>query len=402
MTIHRNRTKLLVCGFLLFLCVGMAGEPTDKVLLQQSIPAVPSRLYAEASLAGRPGLVVLDTGSEFSTLDLSLQESVGRVVEDRNFKTPGAADRITKFFLGPPLRIGALLDEHPKVNLSDLNALGRTFGRLFVGIVGMNVLGRGKILLDYDGRIFRIHAGPWALRGGDFHEVALNKETGVPEFNAKIQGHPVAFTVDTGFDKCISLQSSVFDALVDEGIIEPARMDGRVISLGGLHAVRRGWFRKGELMGKNLAGVSVSSEAEFSRLGLEWLYAFNTEIDAREHKLRYVFRGQTNPPCSAALMVGAILSFNGEGALVEKLRPGGGAAENAGIKPGDLIQKFAALKGMEMNQTTIAETVTDQAGKEIGIRYLRKADGAQVSAKLKLPPVISDWNFGGRDIFNGK
>lgn len=346
--------------------------------------------------------MVLDTGAAFTVIDSSLMDYIGPEVGERNIRMPGAPVRIMKYYQGPSLKIGSVFDEHPEVMVSDLKTFVRLIGKPCVGLLGINVMKRGKILLNYDDRIFKIHVGPWSLNKSDFHEIELNQDSDVPEFHEMVHGHSINFLVDTGSNSCITLEASIFDLLVDAGIIELSKIKGRPASVAGMSSGRQGWFLKGELMGKNLAGVAVNSVPGISMVGLEWLYAFNTEIDFADHKLRYHLRGNSKQPCNTQLMTGAILLFGEGGALVERLRPGGGATENAGLKPGDVIQEFGPLKGTEMNETTIAETVADEADKEITIRYLRKADGKQISAKLKLPPIISDWNFSGRDIFNGK
>ncbi len=346
--------------------------------------------------------MLLDTGAGLTVIDSLLKDSIGPEVEDRRVTMLGGTQRIMKCYEGPSLKIGTILDERPKVMVSDLRMMVRFVGKPIVGVLAMDVMQRGKILLNYDDRTLKIHAGSWILDGPDIKEVELNKEADVPELHEEIGGHSVLFGVDTGSNHCIILESTVFDALVSDGVIELSKITARQMAGGGVSSAKQGWFLKGELMGKNLGGVAVSSDPRSSILGLEWLYAFNTEIDFSTRKLRYHLRRNAKLPCDTQIMIGAILLFDEYGAVVERLRPGSGAAENAGIKPGDVIQEFASLKGKEMNEATIAETVSDEAGKEISVRYLRKADGKQVSVKLRLPPVISDWDFGGRDIFNGK
>jgi len=393
----RHLAKLLVAAFFIVFCSKGLSEQLDKVLFQQNVPRVPTHIMAEVDLAGRSFLMMLDTGAGLTVFDSSLKNFTGPELEERNLQMPGATDRVVKCYQGPPLKIGALSDDHPKVIVSDLKIVSRLTGRSCVGLLGINVMKRGKILLSYDDRIFKIHVGPWILDRGNFREVELDKESDIPQFNEIVLGHSINFTVDTGSNDCITLISPIFDALVDAGGIELSKLTARPASIGGMRPAKQGWFLKGELMGKSLAGVAVTSVPGHSMVGLQFLYAFNIEIDYSNRKLRYQLRADVKRPCCMQHMLGAILFFGEDGPFVEKLRPGGGAVENAGIRPGDVIVEFGALKGKEMNETTITETVSDEAGKEIHIRYLRKADGKQVAVQLKLPPVISLWDFGGRD-----
>lgn len=377
-------------------------EEQDKVIFQQRMPRVPVHVFTEVTLAGKANVMMLDTGAEIVGLDLTWTDSIRSEIGEQNIRGGDGNVASMKLYNGPPLKMGELSVERTTVVLSDMRMVSLLTGRRVTGVVGMKVLGLGKIFISYDDGIFTVHRGSWKLNTPDCHEIELEKESNAPVFKTEILGRPVRFLVDTGFDHPINLETGVFNALVKEESIEVAKPGGHSLSVGGARTMTHGWFLKGELMGKSLAGVSVASTPEVSIVGLEWLYGFNTEIDMKAHKLRYQPRRDAILPGNPQMMLGAILLYDENGALIAQMRPGGGALADAGLESGDTVEKFGNLEALEMNAATLGETVADATGKEVAVRFLRKSDGKHVSTKLKVPPNISDWNFSGRAVLKEK
>ncbi len=379
----------------------IAEEP-DKVLFQQHLPKVPAHVMAEVTLLGKPCIMILDTGAGIVTLDKSLTKAILSNIGETNVMLADGSTQTMTIFEGASLKLDQLSIDRPAITFSDLGRYSLYTGRPLSGVIGMNALSVGKIFMSHDEGIFQVHIGPWKLDKFDCQEIELEKDSPAAVIKTDILGHSAKFTVDTGMDDCIRLEAEVFDALVKEGAIEPAKVNARTLSLTGMTSSTRGWFLKGELMGKKLAGVTVVSNAKASILGLAWLYGFNMEIDFTKRKLRYQLRRDAKLPGSVAMTLGAILLYEGSGAQIERLRPSGGAAEDAGLKPGDVIEKFGDIKAGAMNAAVMGEAVADAAGKEVAVRFLRKSDGERVNTKLKLPPNISEWNFSGRERSNEK
>ena len=396
-------------AILLFTQQIACAQKPETVFLRQSIPRVPVDITTKVSVDGKDRLFVVDTGAEASVFDLSRWVSANPDLKDLNVRySDSQATQRTffnarcPFYIAPSLRAQSLIVEHPTVAIIDLHEFSDRLGWKLDGILGMPALSAGIISLNYDKRLLEIHAGPWRLNPSDSHEMDLEKDMGVPIFDVQLGGHPVQFLIDTGDCGCVSLETSVFEALVKEGWIEVADTEETWLGAWGRYSRRRGWFLKGELMGRTLVGVSVCGDPEVSLLGLEWLYGFNTEIDFTARKFRYQKRSDAPPPMDSVMMIGAGLTYGRRGALVEKLWPKTGAAANAGLKNGDVIEAFDGLKSAQMNSTAIAERVAANAGKTIKVRFLRKSDGAHVRATLRLPPPISPWNFAGREFLKKK
>lgn len=376
----------------------LADEP-DRVIFAQKLPRIPALIVAPAKLADREALVFLDTGADWSMLDLVWKDSLRGEIGEAEVMGFGGVNQQMMIYSGPVLKLGRMAVQGPGVILSDMQEFRAYTGQPVSGLIGMKVIGRAKIFLSYDKRVFEIHDGPWRLDKLNSQEIELEKEASAPLCKMNILGHPATFVIDTGSDGCVELRADVFDALVKEGAIERAKVDSRALGLEGMKATGRGWFLKGEFMGKKLEGVSVDSNPAHSILGLEWLYGFNTEIDFSARKMRYELRRDAKLPGNLQMLLGAIFIFSEKGVRIERLRPGGkGAAEIAGLQAGDVIEQFGSLQAVGMNAVTLGEAVADAAGKEVSLRC-RKANGQQVEIKLRVPSRISEWNFAGRDTF---
>lgn len=378
----------------------LAGEG-NTVLFRQPIPRVPALWVAPVSVGEKQALVVLDTGAGLTVLDSSLRDALGAKLGERPV-TMADGEGTRPSYEGPSLRMGALHSERSPVILSDLGMISEFVGRPLAGVVGMDFM-RGKVFLNFDQSVFEIHSGAWRLPKRGSHESALKDDSDVPKFDRPIAGKQVTFILDTGADGTITLAAPVFDALVADGVIEVSKVRGRAVTGQGFdRRANSGWFvnKNVNLMGKDLAGVSVKSSPANSILGLKWLCAFNVEIDMAARKFRFQLRRAAKPPLNVQLMAGAIFFYNERGARIESLRPdGAGAAEEAGLKAGDVIEQFGAIRAPDINAVSLGEAVADAAAKEVAVRYRRKVDGVLVETKLKVAPMISEWDFAGRGIF---
>ena len=390
--------RLCYCFVFTVLCLRSIApaEESNTILLRSKLPRSPTLITVNVDIGSESSVMVVDTGAAEIMFDESLRACIKEEAGIKNLFTPNGIKK-TKLYESDDIKIQSLVISRPKVVTSDMRDLSRWIGPKIRGVLGVPGLAFGKFFLNYDDGVFEIHSGQWKLSKPPAHEIDLVKDE-TPSFDAKISDKTAQFSIDTGSDGCIALEQSLFTSLVKQGWIEPTNTNGRTQSAAGLSTALKGWFLKGELMGKSLRGVSVDSNSRFNTLGVQWLWGFNTEIDFSSRKLRYQMRANSEPPMHIQMMVGAIFLYDSAGAIVEKLRPGGGAAVDAGLQLGDTIEVFDILKGSQLNAVTLSETVTANAGKTIQVRFHRKSDNETVNTTMKLPTAVSVWNFAGRDV----
>ncbi|MEO6788764.1 MAG: hypothetical protein ABI318_21795, partial [Chthoniobacteraceae bacterium] len=212
---------LPVAVFVLFQA-GAFAEKADKLLFEQRLPKVPVHLVTEVSLDGKPCLMLIDTGEEAFTLDLSKRGAKFKKFANAEVIAFGGSKMSENVYTGPPVKAQSLSVEEPFIVFMDMRMLSKFDGWPLAGVMGIQALRAGKVFLNYDGHVFQVYSGPWRLNKPDCQEVPLLKDSNVPKANMKVMGHPVVITFDTGSDGCIDLEAKVFNALVKDGVIELA------------------------------------------------------------------------------------------------------------------------------------------------------------------------------------
>ncbi len=358
---------------------------------------MPSLITTKGIIGDQQYSLVIDTGAEFTILDQSLTGLFKSKFGDASYDDGSGRRTSMQMYRTPTMKFQSLETQNPIVAILDVRPITKYLGSNVNGVMGVDQLSAGKLVVDNDRGVLELHAGPWKLKDGLYTEIELMDHLKLPTFETSIAGRYGQFLVDTGALETMALEKPLFTALVRNGSIEVSEFGARTLAASGTVEVRTGWFLKGELMGKSLVGTAVHETFGRSSVGVQWLYGFNFEADFKWHRLRYQQRIAARPPASVYLMIGAILVYGNTGCVVERLSPEpGGAAQLAGLNPGDIIEVLGSLNAAEMNYASVAELVTTKAGQAIIIRYIRKSDGVSVQAALQLPSLISSWNFGGR------
>jgi hypothetical protein len=381
---------LVLGGWLLPRGFAAAAEPV-KVLWREKIPR-DGLITARVTIGGREHLMCVDTGTDAVCFDpwlRGLLRGEGREVKATLFQ----GEDTLRGFEGPSIKVQGLVLHEPLVVLYDLSEHTQKWGRTLEGIIGMEMLRQGKLLLNFEESVAEVHTGPWRLEAAQGKVIRLDPNSQMPTFAAEISGRFFSCIVDTGYSGCIALPETIFDALVEKGWIEAGKSRWSHSVLDEIS----GWFLQGELMGKPLAGVTVKRIANDSGpVGLQWLRGFNTEIDLNVRTMRASVLKKAPSPVMIDYTLGADLIFEKGGARVDSLL-GGGSAEAAGLAVGDVLVRFGDLEVGKIDYPALASAVRVSAGQAVPVKFLRKSDGVPVEATLKLGPLAEAWNFGGRE-----
>ncbi|MEI9893102.1 MAG: aspartyl protease family protein [Chthoniobacter sp.] len=377
---------------------------TDVVLFRQKLPVSPGVVLVEGRIGGRECRILVDTGAEFSVVDRALSNLAKAPVAGAEVTDSAGQKLATRVFGFPDFQIQSLRVKEPRGVLIDLDPFSQRFGGKWDAVLGVKGLQAGKLLVDWDAGVMELHSGPWKMKESESTEDELNMDGGLPAFAATIAGHRGEFVIDTGSDGEIDLESSFFAALVRDDCIEVSSKKGTSLAAAGSTEVMQGWFLHGELMGKDLQGISVRSVANVKgtgRVGMRWLSGFNSEMDWQTRRWRFQKRPMAMPPLDIDLMIGGEFAFLDGGARVEELRSvSGGPMEEAGLRKGDIVREFGTLHRGQLSLAAIGEVVTAMAGQPVNMQYTRAIDGQNVRTALKLPPPIREGDFPGRDIYD--
>ena len=377
--------------------VAFAAEP-GEIFLRQKIPATASLIVTPGMIGDTQCSFIIDTGAQCTILDQSLMGLLTGSIGNGWYDDGSGRESPLSFFKIGPMKFQSLKVEKPIVAILDIRSVAKYLHPLVNGVMGLNCLSAGVLTVDNDQSVLEIHAAPWKFKDDSFTEIDLEDYIALPTFATYISDRYGQFLVDTGGLGNVSLERSLFTALVRNGSIEVSESNAHTLGASGAVEVRSGWFIKGELMGKSLVGMAVQETFGRSSIGIQWLYGFNFELDFKLHRFRYQQRHTVHPPASVYTMLGAVLVFGKAGPEVEKLnQQPNGAAQIAGLNPGDIIEEFGSLKAAEINYASVAELVTAKAGQAIPIQYIRKSDGERTRSTLQLPSLISPWEFAGRE-----
>jgi hypothetical protein len=364
---------------------------------QHNIPPCPIHLMLHVKIGSGEKLAFIDTGASDTVLDLSLEYLTSNKLGPENVFDSRGDTKALDLFRGPDLTIQSFHRNAPRVFLIDLTNFQMALGAPVKALLGMAEFSPGKLLIDREAHAVTFHHGEWRLDGSTARNVPLLKQRRMPYFEAMIGGKRCEILLDTGDNGCITLQTALFEALVASGEIQRTTRGG--ISHSAFSGPKEtkgdsGTFLKGELMGKSLAEVSVSSQGGSSAIGLAWLQGFSIEIDFENRQMRYRHLPEAAAPVNIHRMLGAVIFFIDGESVVISLKPGGGPAQDAGIEKGDKIERLGEIPGNALNAVNLYESIQNHAGKSLPIVLKRRVNGETKAVTVKLPKLMTYWSDG--------
>jgi hypothetical protein len=362
---------------------------------QQSIPPYPIQMVIPVQFGSNETLAIIDTGTTNTMIDLSLKSLTSEKLGGSKLIDAAGDSKPIEVFRGPDLAIQNLHRATPPVLLMDLRNAERRLGLPVKAVLGVSDLQTGKLFIDRNANFVVFHHGKWRLNAPPAAEVPLLKERRTPCIEAVFGGQRCQLLVDTGYDQCITLEAPLFEAMVASGNIRRSTKVGiNETAFSGPRETKGtdGVFLKGELMGKSLVGVDVDSQKGTSKIGMAWLHGFSIEIDFADRKLRYQQLPEAAAPTNIHGMLGAAVFFVEGEPVVVALKPGGGAAREAGIEKGDRIERLGDIAGKALNAVTLYEAIQKHAGKDLTVIARRGPGGETKEVTVKLPKLMSLWH----------
>lgn len=390
--INKVLSKLL-STFWLFRCLPLiAGTESTNLAFQEKIefPTVP--VMIKAIVEGYPMALMFDTGASTIAIDSEWSHKLEWPDEKASIEDAfGRTLNVKKGKLGSVVLQNFLCVNAPAI-LGDFTPYSRKLGRRIDGVFGADNLQKLIVDFNFDEKTIsaKLTSEPETVRRSIEHLSAGS----LPAFYSTLFDRPLEFIIDSGSNGSIELPAGMFDDYVKAGLIKPGRIKSIGHSLGGARHASRGWFNKGELMGKPLRGVTVSAGGR-GRLGLRWLSQFNFSIDFQKKELRYEPRVNYNAVL-AGMSVGWDLSFEVNGAVVDRLRPDGKSpAEEAGIRIGDRIEAIGSLDVSKSSLADLNNFVAENAGRRVQIVLFRGEQPQRVVIDFLMPTLIYDEPFFG-------
>lgn len=230
---------------------------------------------------------VVDSATTGTILDAAFKPSLGTPVRARIVRTPHGAMEVEEFRL-PPLRLGSVVLPESLGVCTDLTPLRQALHVEVSGIVGMSILGRFVVQLDFDANVARFWEAscvPSPAWGMPLH-IGIGAG-GIPRIVAAVGDClPTDFVVDTGNSGAGDLEGSQFQAYRSAGHLRTHGGIAVVSTVRGRSPADQG------VLDRFSIGVFEQRDLEFTagdcnRIGMQSLQRFIVTFDF-PHNVMYL------------------------------------------------------------------------------------------------------------------
>lgn len=352
------------------------------VFYEQPLAPYPLPILVPTKFGGRDYLFLLDTGSSRNLCDPALRPYLGPLVARVPASTPSGMIKLS-FYAPPPISLGRGRVSETPIGIQDFSGLRLATGFNIRGLLGSSAFTGAAIWLDFDHQSLKLakNVSPRGMRSLD---LILGPDGVSPYIAVNIEGIPVQFCIDLGFNGTVGLSHQTCAKFAAKGIFkEFSDRDEESFTMAGRTKNRSGIFLKGELLGRRLSDVSISNKGDFNMLGMEFLVNYNVIIDLEKGKFFYKSR-RAERAVNVYGMLGAIIFCENGCGVVYQVRPGVGPAAEAGLRQGDRVTKLGKLSRGQFNAATLYELGRHSAGRTLEVELLRKGSPAPIHTRLRV------------------
>jgi len=196
----------LLCIFVVMFfagCTNHQSGPTDKSIEDNVINEMPlsgnsKLIMIPVSFKGKEYQFVLDTGVTNTTFDISLKDQLGWRVSSSKGRAADGKIIDEEFFMLSHAHFGGLCKKHKVVAVMDLSYLSKIANRRVDGIVGIDILKKHIVRLDFEKNVVSFLR---SINDSEFSgcEADLSFKKKLVYMNVKVENIPVRFMIDTGF-----------------------------------------------------------------------------------------------------------------------------------------------------------------------------------------------------------
>ena len=364
-------------------CPASATEP-NRIQVDASVESTfaPGQwpLFVPVWFDSRAHDFVLDTGCTGSIFDLSLRPRLGEPRGKR--KIWGLGNPMTAQVFAPPRVSPGLFDfaDCNAVACVDLRGFAEVVGRDVYGVLGMDVLRKHILRIDFDeGRIAFLRSGQEDRREWGVELPITYNAMKTPQIRLAVDGQPEQdFIVDTGCETTGTLTKDSFRRVVEQGRLKPA--DTAMATFSGV--VKSGQIRVDRLAaGPFKYHGLIFSEAKGNVLGLGFLSRHVVTFDFPLSRL-YLRKGRSFDKADEAGMCGVGI-VRREGRIVVSDVYKNEPAAKAGVRTGDVIVKLNGRDASTYERWQIRDLMRSGHGKEITITVQRDSEIKDVKVVLE-------------------
>ena len=328
-----NLASIIVLLTLLPYSISFSSNPTPSFTFP--LEKVEQGIFLPVIINGLLYNFLVDTGATFTLVDSSFKPLLGKPIKNGLVETATGHAEVL-FYKPVNIFVGGhnLSTEHNFL-ISDLEILRKVSGIEFQGILGMAILHKHVLEIDFDEEFLSIN--PQTLEDNDRRAFVRLKTTpshqGIPTIPIEMGNEKIDFILDTGDNGFGRLQTEIIDHLINEKLVQSVAVD-TTVSLSSLAKTRRIRVKEIEIGGNTYRNV-VMRESLQNALGLGFLKQHHIIMDFPNREV-FLKKGlgvfQVDREDKSGLK---LLSHNDQ-IIVAQVDERGPAAK-AGILQGDVI-----------------------------------------------------------------
>lgn len=259
----------------------------------------------------------------------------------------------------------------------DMYIVRQVTGLNVVGVLGMSVLGKLMLELDFPNGVMTLRK---QMPVGSFaRDVYIRKLPAMARVvDVEIGGVPLALRIDTGSTSWLDLRTNVFDQFLKSKVIQLSGETHFDISYKTSKEVKEGRFTSGIVFSTPLKGVPVN-RGELDCIGLSFLRSTHCVFDFPNSRFYWTPREKYRGLLMPDEMLGMPVQFqDGKAKIAGVLSGEKYPCSSLPIKRGDELVTLGEIQGRNLNLAALYDFCRDHAGKEVSLKVDR--DGESVFA----------------------
>ena len=352
----------------------------DQITETFHLDGIEQGIFLPVTINELPYTMLVDTGATFTILDTSFMPLLGKPIKKQKAETAIGYDEVA-LYKPVNINLGNILlsTKHPFLT-SDLTILNKVAGIEFHGILGMAVLYKHLLEMNFDDQLLMMTSLPIGdknRRGFTLLKITPSQQ-GIPTIPVSVGNEILNFQIDTGDNGFGRLQSEIIDSLISQRLVESVAID-TMVSISGVTEVRRIRVREIEIGGNKYRNV-VMRESLQNALGIGFLWQHHVIMDFVNKDFFFkkglgVFHVEREDKSGLKL-----ISHNNQ--VVVALADARGPAAKAGIKKGDIVTKLYGSPVSGKDLFKLRNLLKGQDGEEILLVVNRSNENLPIGFEL--------------------
>lgn len=321
------------------------------------------------SVKNRDYIFLLDTGATQSCFDSRNAGILGPFSHSSEVSTPGGNVRVLHYRCPAATWLGLRIPEAMTVMVADLTPLRLASGRQIDGVIGMDILHRYRITLDFDAGSLKVWGeGAPFNKGGKYRlPLQMSKDHSPFVVMPELESGREPFLIDTGADTS-TIRPMICERLRESGQFQFFLQNNWNSTAAGFARSQSGRLSSFQIGESRLQNIRFNV-GDVGSLGLNILSRFQVELNFPESEM-FLTPGKRISQADQPATSGLIAIWSGGQLTVASTIPNSHAAI-AGIRPGDKIIGLNSRPVQQLDYRDVADILTSATDQSVVIDVVR-------------------------------